>query len=114
MDEYRKPFECKNSPVYQAGLRLISMEKHVIPCPLKKKWLKEKGDPMAHAKRFVCSLRAWSNGTFMSGLSNCRSSEEKSNIVDELYRRVENEVAQHPEYYGIDRVQVYMVIEKQR
>ncbi|KAJ7378003.1 hypothetical protein OS493_025319 [Desmophyllum pertusum] len=35
----------------------------------------------------------WSNSTFTSGLSDSRSLEEKANIVDEFFKRYENQVA---------------------
>ena len=47
-----------------------------------------------------------------SALSDSRTSEEKANIVDELFQRYEKEVAKRPEDHGMDYVHAYMVIEK--
>ena len=48
------------------------------------------------------------------GLSDKRSPEEKQAIVDELFKRYENEVAKCPEDHGIDLVCAYMLIEKRK
>lgn len=48
------------------------------------------------------------------GLSDRRSPKEKQAIVDELFKRYENEVAKCPEDHGIDLVSAYMLIEKSK
>ncbi|KAJ7331667.1 hypothetical protein OS493_019260 [Desmophyllum pertusum] len=111
-NEFKKPFESKDSPVRKAGLSLISIETKVVPCPYREKWLKNGGDPKEHAHWYIPAIRAWSNTTFVSGLSDSRSSEEKERIVDELFQRYENEVAKFPEDHGVDFVSAYMVIGK--
>ena len=45
-------------------------------------------------------------------LSDSRSSEEKATIVDEFFKRYENEVAKRPEDHGMDYVHAYIVIAK--
>ena len=62
----------------------------------------------------VISLASFINSCTVSplGLSDSRSSEEKEKIVDELFRRYEDEVAKCPEDHGLDFVNAYMVIEK--
>ncbi|XP_031574718.1 probable S-adenosylmethionine-dependent methyltransferase At5g37970 isoform X1 [Actinia tenebrosa] len=112
VDEFKKPFKCPDSPVVKAGLELVSIETKIVPCAYKEKWIKEKGDAKEHAKKYVGSILAWSNSTFLSGLSDSRSAEEKSKIVDELYHRYEAEVAKCPEDYGVDYVNAYLVIRK--
>ena len=47
-----------------------------------------------------------------SALSDSRSPEEKTNIVDEFFKRYENKVAKRPEDHGMDYVHAYIVIEK--
>ena len=39
--EYSVPFTDPNSPVYRAGLRLVSIETAVVSCPYQEKWLKD-------------------------------------------------------------------------
>ena len=72
MDEFKQPFESDDSPVSKAGLSLISIETKVVPCPFRKKWLTEGGDPEAHARSFIPAMRAWSNSTFLSGKTQTR------------------------------------------
>lgn len=48
------------------------------------------------------------------GLSDKRSPEEKQAIVDELFKRYENEVAKCPQDHGIDLVCAYILIEKSK
>ena len=66
-DECKKPFESEDSPVRKAGLSLVSMETKIVRCPYYKKWMKDGGDPKAHARWYVPALKPWSNSTFMSG-----------------------------------------------
>ena len=67
VDEFRHPFESKESPVRKAGLSLISIETKVIPCPKREKWLKNGGDPKEFARWYTPAIRSWSNTTFISG-----------------------------------------------
>jgi len=67
VNEFKKPFESADSPVRKAGLSLVSIETKVVPCPYREKWLKNGGDPEAHARWFIPSTRTWSNATFLSG-----------------------------------------------
>jgi len=67
VDEYKKPFEFQDSPVRKTGLLLISIETKVMPCPYRKKWLREGGDPKGHARWYIPAMRSWSNSTFLSG-----------------------------------------------
>jgi len=112
VDEFKKPFESEDSPVCKAGLSLVSIETRMIPCPYKKKWLKDGGDPLEHARSYIMSMRRWSNATFINGLSNTRSAEDKEEIADELFKRYELEVAKRPEDHGHDFISAYMVIKK--
>lgn len=111
-EEFKKPFDCVDSPVRKAGLSLVSMEIKMIPCPLKAKWLREGGDPKEYAQSYVPNIRRWSNATFMEGLSDSRSNEEKEKIVDELFKRYENDVAKRPGDHGLDFISAYMVMKK--
>ena len=46
------------------------------------------------------------------GLSEHRSPDEKADIVDEFFKRYENQVAKHPEDHGMDYVHAFLVIAK--
>ncbi|XP_020619519.1 probable S-adenosylmethionine-dependent methyltransferase At5g37970 [Orbicella faveolata] len=110
--EFKKPFESADSPVRKAGLSLVSIETKVVPCPYREKWLKNGGDPEVHARWFIPTTRTWSNATFLSGLSEHRSPDEKADIVDEFFKRYENQVVKHPEDHGMDYVHAFLVIAK--
>ncbi|KAK3744752.1 hypothetical protein QZH41_013300 [Actinostola sp. cb2023] len=112
--EFKKPFKQADSPVSQKGLELVSVETRVVRCPYHQRWMTENGDPKAHAKWYIPTLRTWSNSTFLSGLSDSRSAEEKADIVDELFQRYESEVAKAPEDHGMDYVHAYIVVQKRR
>lgn len=112
VEEFKAPFESPDSPVSMAGLSLVSIETKVVPCPYREKWLQNRGDPAKHARWFMPTTRTWSNATFTSALSDSRSSEEKATIVDEFFKRYENEVAKRPEDHGMDYVHAYIVIAK--
>lgn len=49
---------------------------------------------------------------YLSGLSEARSSQEKEQIVDELYRRCDEQISKNPEDYNWDLVNAYIVIRK--
>ncbi|KXJ14727.1 hypothetical protein AC249_AIPGENE5033 [Exaiptasia diaphana] len=66
IEEFKKPFKDFDSPVRQKGLELVSIEKHVVQCAHKERWMREKGDPKEHAKRYVATMRSWSNATLIS------------------------------------------------
>ena len=67
INEFKGPFESADSPVRKAGLSLVSIETKVVSCPYREKWLKNGGDPEAHARWFIPTTRTWSNATFLSG-----------------------------------------------
>ncbi|KAK7092819.1 uncharacterized protein [Littorina saxatilis] len=98
LEEYKAPFEDQNSAVYKAGLRLISAEQVLSACVAQKKWqekLEKEGvdDRKTWAKAVVNQHRCWSNSSFIRGLSDKRSESEKEALVDEMYSRLEAEVA---------------------
>jgi len=70
------------------------------------------GDVKMDAKKLVDGVRVWSNHTMMSGLSNKRSIEERSMIVDEYYRRLLEEFIRSPDYLKAGVVAAVVVIGK--
>lgn len=115
--EYSAPFNDPNSPIYKAGLRLVSIETKRVDCPYHQKWMKSgnKEDPEAakkHAKWFVPTTRTWSNHTFYAGLSESRSEQERNQIVDLFFQRYEDLVAKAPEDHAMYYIHAYMHIEK--
>ena len=103
-----------------SGVELVSMEFRKTPCPFRKAWLdfaseqKSNNEEAArkHAAWYIPTLRTWSNSTFLTALNESRSMEERQSLVDELYKRYEDLVAQDPAAHGMDYVHAFMVIDK--
>ncbi|KAJ7374125.1 hypothetical protein OS493_009462 [Desmophyllum pertusum] len=75
--ELQLPFTSEKSPVRKAGLSLVSLEIKTFPCP-HTKMRQETGDVKMAAKSMAEETRAWSNSTFLSGLSDERTLKEKN------------------------------------
>ena len=65
-----------------------------------------------HASSFVQSIRTWSNVAFAMGLSSERNSDEKANLLDELFRRLVDQVAVAPADRGHENVIHFITIAK--
>ncbi len=64
------------------------------------------------AQRYVPNLKRWSNYTFYAGLSDSRSDEEKAELVEEMYRKYEDMVAEAPKEHGENFVHAYVRVRK--
>lgn len=118
LEEYKAPFEDGDSAVYQAGLRLISAEQVLSPCLATKAWLEKMenegiDDRTTWANAIVNTNRCWSNSSFIWGLSDARSQSEKEALVDQMYSRLEKEVAaQDPRQFKNDSLLGYVFARK--
>ncbi|XP_046560332.1 anthranilate O-methyltransferase 3-like [Haliotis rubra] len=119
MKEMRKPFDNKTSPVSRSGLTLLSAEAVVNPDVFYNNWKEKKDkegidDREEFARMYVSAHRNWSNSTFMNGLSDSRSLEEKEQIVDGLYDDVKKRISRmNPEIFKDDVKFIYLVIRKE-
>ncbi len=111
-EQFVTPLNDKNSPVYQAGLRLEHVESRVVRCPFEQDYTKNHKDPVKFAEEYIPTLRSWSEPTFVNGLSNDRNAEEKSQIIDDFYGRYQSLVAKAPEGHAMDYVHIYLVCSK--
>eukprot|EP00761_Pharyngomonas_kirbyi_P012092 gb/GECH01012119.1/.p1 GENE.gb/GECH01012119.1/~~gb/GECH01012119.1/.p1 ORF type:complete len:396 (+),score=85.61 gb/GECH01012119.1/:1-1188(+) len=122
LNEFKAPFQTGGA-ADRMGLKLVSIESRVVNCPFHERWMRirhgdgdgddEKRTPRQQAEAYVPTTRTWSNSSFLNGLSDDRSDEEKQKIVDEFFKKYEDLVAEAPEKHGMDYVHCYMVIEKQ-
>ncbi|XP_067670418.1 uncharacterized protein [Haliotis asinina] len=118
MKEVRKPFDDKTSPVSRSGLTLLSAEAAVNPDVFYNIWKEKKDkagidDREEFARMYVSAHRNWSNSTFMNGLSDSRSQEEKEQIVDGLYGDVKERLSRmNPKVFKDDGKMIYIVIRK--
>ncbi|XP_067678904.1 uncharacterized protein [Haliotis asinina] len=119
MEEVRKPFDERWSPVSRSGLNLLSAEAVVNPDVFYNDWREKKDnegidDRDDFARKYISAHRNWSNSTFMNGLSDSRSLEEKEQIVDGLYDDVEKRMSRmNPEIFKDDVKFIYIVIRKE-
>ncbi len=61
------------------------------------------GDTVAarkFAKWYIPSVRIWTNSTLYASLSDSRSDEEKTDIMEQFWIKYENKVAEAPEEHG--------------
>ena len=63
-------------------------------------YVADKAAARAHAVSTVKYIRTWSNRIFMTGLSKERNVDEQKKILDELFRRLVDPVAQSPVIAG--------------
>ena len=114
VEEFCAPFKDSDSPVYQAGLRLVSAKTGVVGCPYRRAF-DEAGSAMSareFAKSYVPTLRSWSEAVFLSGLDDSRPMEERHQIVDTFYQRYEDRVASDPSGHAMDYVHCYLAVKK--
>lgn len=113
VEEFRKPFDDKNSLVSKSGLILKSCETMITDCPYKLHYFKNK-DTMSseeYAKNLIPTMRSWSETVFKNALID-RSESEINEIVNKFYDLYIEEVTNNPEGHAMDYVHVIMDIEK--
>ena len=114
VEEFCAPFKDNDSPVYKAGLRLVSAETGVVGCPYRRAFDKA-GSAMSareFAESYVPTLRSWSEAVFLSGLNEARPMEERHQIVDTFYQRYEDRVASDSSGHAMDYVHCYLAVKK--
>lgn len=112
VEEYCAPLTDPASPVHSAGLRLVSAETRVVPCPYAARFAAA-GDPDAFAVSYVPTLRSWSETVFMSGLDPDRPPDERQALVDRFYQAYVERVRRSPQGHAMDYVHIYMVVAKE-
>ena len=113
VDEFRKPFDNKNSEVSKSGLVLKSCETMITDCPYKLHYLnnKETMSSKEYATNLIPTMRSWSETVFQNALID-RTEKEVTEIVNEFYNLYIDEVSNDPEGHAMDYVHVIMDIEK--
>ncbi len=110
--QFVAPLKDETSTAHKAGLRLEHVEARVVRCPFEKDFTENGGDPADFAKTYIPTLRSWSEPTFVNGLSEDRSPEEKTQIIDSFYGRYDALVAATPEGHAMDYVHIYLICRK--
>jgi len=111
LGEYCAPLTDAASPVHRAGLRLVSAETRVVPCPYAARFA-QAGDVDAFAVSYVPTLRSWSETVFFTGLDEARPVEERRALVERFYHSYIDRVRADPTGHAMDYVHIYMVAEK--
>lgn len=95
------------------GLKLLEAETAIVPCPYLDGWLTDssKRTPVEQAAHYVPTTRTWSNSTFLAGLAETRSQQEKEAMVDELFSSYAAHVSKDPSKHGMDYVHSYLVLQ---
>ena len=113
VEEFRKPFDNKESDVSRSGLVLKSCETMVTDCPYKIYYSNNKNTMSAedYAKTLIPTMRSWSETVFKNALIN-RTENETIDIVNQFYNLYIEEVSKNPDGHAMDYVHVIMDIEK--
>jgi len=111
VDQFTAPLTDPDDPVHQAGLRLDHVETRVVRCPYATDF-ENHGDAAKFARDYIPTLRSWSESTFISGLSEDRSAEDRQAIVDQFYDSYEAQVRAAPAGHGMDYVHIHLICSK--
>lgn len=111
-EQFTAPLAEAEGAAYRAGLRLEHVESRVVRCPFEQAFAEEHQDAKRFSYEYVPTLRSWSEPTFVSGLGEFRSADEKADIVDTFYERYRQRVEDNPEGHAMDYVHIYLVCKK--
>lgn len=113
-EQFSAPLIDPQSPVYAAGLRLISAHTGVVECPYRAAFQASNGAMSSRdfAVSYIPTLRSWSETVFATALDQSRPAELRTEIVDLFYQRYEDLVADKPDGHAMDYVHCYLAIEK--
>ncbi len=112
--QFVAPLEDSESTVFRSGLRLDHVESRVVRCPFEQDFTENHKDPERFARNYIPTLRSWSEPTFANGLSQDRSAEQRSKIIDSFYGRYQQKVAANPDGHAMDYVHIYLVCRKEK
>ena len=114
VEEFTAPFDDPSSAVRQAGLKLISVETRLTPCPYNALY-REASTKMSsadYAASLIPTTRSWSETVFRTALAS-RPEAEIQALLDAFYDDYEQQVAADPSGHAMDYIHILMAIEKQ-
>ena len=111
VEEFSQPMELKHGAVYQAGLRLDSIETRVVRCPFAEQF-KLDGDVEKFADGLIPTIRSWNQSIFRAGLDDDRNDDEKNTLIEDYYNTYRRQVIENPSGHGMDYVHAYMTLSK--
>ena len=112
--EFTAPFSDPQSAVSQAGLKLLSVESRLTPCPYNAAFENAGGQMSSsdYAASLIPTMRSWSETVFKTALDS-RPEAESQTLVDAFYDAYEAQVAADPKGHAMDYIHILMAIEKQ-
>ena len=98
IEEFTAPFADSQSAVRQAGLKLVSVETRLTPCPYNAAYQSAGGQMSKadYAASLIPTMRSWSETVFKTALEG-RPEAECQATVDAFYGAYEAQVAADPE-----------------
>ena len=118
VEEFTAPFEDENSAICAAGLKLLSVNTRLTPCPFRvayevsqEKPAAERMTAAAFAASLIPTMRSWSETVFRTALEG-RPEAEIDQIVDQFYAAYEAEIAASPAGHAMDYIHIILEIEK--
>lgn len=111
VEEFSAPLIDQDNPVHQAGLRLESIKTAIVRCPFALEF-EQDGDLQKFADGLIPTVRSWNQSIFKAGLSNDRTEQEKSTLIEDYYGSYHQRVMDNPSGHGMDYVHAYMTITK--
>ena len=111
VEEFSAPFSGEHEEVYNAGLRLDSIETRVVRCPFAVDF-ESHGDAEKFSRAYLPTIRSWNESIYFNGLSADRPHEERSRLIEDYYETYRKQVQSSPEGHGMDYVHAYTVISK--
>ena len=109
VEEFSAPWNVIGNPVYQVGLRLKQIEKHITPCPFAQAF-KEHQDAERFEQEYIPKMRSCNENIFFGTLDRQRPLEERQTIIHEYYQTYQNQVQESPEMYRMDYMHAFTII----
>ncbi len=109
VEQFSAPFDNPESPVYQAGMRLDSIETGIVRCPFARKF-EQDGDVKKFADGLIPTVRSWNQSIFAAGLDPQRNQDDRRTLIEDYYGRYHQRVLDAPAGHGMDYVHAYMTI----
>jgi hypothetical protein len=113
VEEFTAPFSDPSSSVSKAGLKLLSVNTRLTPCPFRLAYDKSEGKMSSaeFAATLIPTMRSWSETVFRTALEG-RAENEIDTIIDQFYGAYEIEVAGNPDGHAMDYIHIILEIEK--
>lgn len=112
--EQRAPFLDESSGVRRAGLKLVSFDTIIVPCPTKTSFLEGKINAVRLGKELAESIRSWGyNLVFGIFDSDKRSEQERKALAEEVFAALAKVYENKSDEVGLPYALTVIVAEKE-